>query len=201
MSSYLGPSANQADYTQALTSLKQQVETTLADFATRNAQPPAQLLQIDYCLAGLLGLIGGGGGEGGGGDALTQPQLSSELENLEEAVSVLLAEISTKLSPPASRTQHTLILANTNTQYSTAAGWSSAVSLDANVRSLRFGIRGSGVAQLRYAFTSGKVAGSVEAFALRPAGYYEAIKGGIPAEIYFATDTANAVLELEVERA
>jgi hypothetical protein len=100
------------------------------------------------------------------------------------------------------RSQHTLALAAANTQYiSTSAGWSSALSLGADVRSIRFGLRGGGSAQLRYAFVAAKVATSTEPFALRPAGYYEVLSGGIPDLIYFATDTAGAILELEIERA
>ena len=99
------------------------------------------------------------------------------------------------------RSQHTLLMSASNQEYpTTSTAWVPALpTLDRSVTGIRFGIRG-GNGQLRYAYQSGQVANSQEPFALRPAGYYEALNEGIPQNIYFATDTANAVLELEVER-
>ena len=99
------------------------------------------------------------------------------------------------------RSQHSLTLAAANTEYSLfSPGLTPALFNTSNVVGIRFGIRG-GSGQLRYAYQPGKVASQVEPFALRPGGYYEAIDGGVPPALYFATDTAGAVLELEIERA
>lgn len=99
---------------------------------------------------------------------------------------------------PVARSQHSLILENADQEYALkTAGWIPSLTFK-DITRIRFGLRAGG--QLRYAYTPGKVAEPNEPYALRPAGIYESIDGDVPLEIYFATDTPGAVLELDIAR-
>lgn len=105
------------------------------------------------------------------------------------------------LVPGYTRTLYTATLAAANTEYSTAttAIWSPNTPVLTKAKAIRFGLRGSGTAQMRWSLTAGRVAGATEPHALRPAGYYEALNDGVAgATVYFAANAASQVLELEV---
>lgn len=134
---------------------------------------------------------GSGGGGGGGGDASAANQVL-EIDELEKLVAKQTGSSYT-------RAQYTLTMAAANSEYSTATPlvWSPSAPVLANVKAIRFGIR-QGATQLRWSFTAGKVANSLEPYALRPAGFYDVLENGIPNILYFAAPVANTVLELDV---
>ena len=79
-----------------------------------------------------------------------------------------------------------------------AAGFTTSIQTT-NIKAIRFGLRGSSGALLRYsynAFSSGPIQ---EPYGLRPAGYFEDLEDGI-ANIAFASDTAGEVLEVDILR-
>lgn len=79
-----------------------------------------------------------------------------------------------------------------------AAGFTTAI-FTTNIKSIRFGLRGSSGAQLRYSYNAFSNGPIQEPYGLRPAGYFEELIDGI-ANIAFACDTAGEVLEVEVLR-